>query len=136
MKKLSTLVALLILTAEVNAVPPVTKYRKNGGLFGYKTVTQTSTPSSIVLNCIDPGLTGCRTHGITVVGDDDEISLSEENIRTIENKIDERILSGNNSSTIVFDNKVVITYWFNLETDELSYTLYSIPQARNKGIVF
>lgn len=71
------------------AVPPVTKYRDHRGLFGYKTVTQYNYPSSITLYCSGPGLTACRTiNGITVVGDNDEISLSESDIESIERAID------------------------------------------------
>lgn len=72
--------------------------------------------------------------GITVVGDDGEISLSESDIESIELTIDKKILSNSNSGTIVYDNKVVVTYWFKEGTDELSYTIYSVPQARRYGI--
>ncbi len=136
MKTLFTLVTIALLASEVNAEPPVTKYRSRRGLFGYKTVTQTNGPSSIVLNCIDPGLIGCKTMGITVVGDDGEISLSESDIESIEQVIDKKILSNSSSGTIVYDNKVVVTYWFKEGTDELSYTLYSLQQARRYGISY
>lgn len=136
MKTLFTLAAIILLTLEVNAEPPVTKYRSRRGLFGYKTVTQTNGTGSIVLNCIDPGLIACKTMGITVVGDDGEISLSESDIETIEHTIDDKILSGSPTRTIVYDKKVVVTYWFKEGTDELSYTLYSVPQARRYGISY
>lgn len=136
MKTLFTFVTIFLIVAEVHAEPPVTKYRSRKGLFGYKTVTQTSSPGSIVLNCIDPGLISCKTVGMTVVGDDGEISLSETDIEAIEKAIDNKILSDSHYGTLVYGDKLVVTFWFKEEADELSYTLYSVPQARRYGITY
>lgn len=135
MKKLFSASAFSLLVSASLAVPPVTKYRDHRGLFGYKTVTQYNYPGSITLYCSGPGLTACRTNnGITVVGDNDEISLSESDVENIERTIDEKIYANSHSGIIVFADKVVVTFWYNEEEDELSYTLYSKPQAQRYGI--
>lgn len=136
MKKLFTLTVFSLLALASIAEPPVKKWKSDRGLFGYKMVTQTNSPTLIMLSCRDPGLIACRVHGITVVGDDGEISLTESNIEIIERMIDDKVLSGNNSGTIVYDSKVVITFLFNEEADSLEYTLYSVPQAHRYGVNF
>lgn len=136
MKKVFTMVAISLFAMTVNAEPPVKKWKSGRGLFGYKMVTQTNSPTLILLSCRDPGLIACRAQGITVVGDDGEISLSESNIETIERIIDDKVLSGTNSGTIVYDGKVVISFSFNEDADTLEYTMYSIPQAHRYGINF
>lgn len=135
MKKLLTVSAFSLLVFASMAVPPVTKYRDHRGLFGYRTVTQYNYPNSITLYCSGPGLTACRTtSGITVVGDNDEISLSESDVESVEKAIDEKIYANSNSGTLVFADKVIVTFWYNEDRDELSYTLYSKPQALRYGI--
>ncbi|TSJ45650.1 hypothetical protein [Fluviicola chungangensis] len=136
MKKLLTLTTFSLLVLVSLAEPPVKKWKSDRGLFGYKTVTQTNSPDLIMLSCRDPGLIACRAQGITVVGDDGEISLTETNIESIERMIDDLVLSGKNSGTIVYDDKVVITFLFNEDADDLEYTLYSVPQARRYGVNF
>jgi hypothetical protein len=134
--KTITFILVVAFANNLFAEPPVHKYRQRPGIFGFKTVTQTSDPLAIVLNCIDPGLISCRVkHGITIVGDDGEISLSEQDILDIESSIDRLIDEGKDSGTIIRGQNIVITYWFKENTDELSYTLYSRPQAIRYNII-
>jgi len=133
MKK--TFLLLAVLTAALNVDAKVTITKSNGGLFGYKTVQQTNmNDGSTTLVCSNPGLTRCRAQTLRTV---DGNTLTADEIEKIDNAVSEIISSSENGTgKLMFDNRYVVTYKYNENSDKLIMEVYTPEEAKLEGITF
>ena len=118
------------------AVPPLTKIKDGGGLFGYETVTEIFGDGSHTILCQGRGFIRCKASmGLTVLGDNDEIQLTDSEVEAIENQISDKVKSNTNSGVINFDSRVIVSFTYDKSTDRLVYTMYSISQAIEHSII-
>ncbi len=134
MKNLFTTALLLIAFANISFadVPKVTK--KNGGLFGYKSVTEVVGEGQHTLTCTDPGRTRCRPMSSIYV--DGTLTLSAEELELIDTEVDHSInVLHKESGKFVYDSKSLIVFSYSPETDLIVYYIYSIQQATNLNLM-
>lgn len=135
MKKILTL-ALLIAGLTQLSARPVIKYNKsNGGLFGYKYVTTTETPeeNKIIVACMDPGLTRCRSALMPVLPDGS--TITPETLENIDRAVTGLLSPGRTSGSLVYNEKLYVRYAYNIETDDLLVEVYTLDGAREEGLI-
>lgn len=104
-----------------------------GGLFGYRSVsTDKDTHGNTVTMCVNPGLRRCMVHAF-VVG---ETPWTAEESEALDTYVTSLITPENTSGTFLYDGSVVVTYNYNVDTNGLSYNVYSIQSATENGIVW
>lgn len=135
MKKLVLTFTFFISFTALFAGPPLTVYKQRKGLFGYRTVTENSNAEAHTLFCQDPGFIGCRPHSISDLVDDDGVPMSEELYFEIDNHIYDKINESHTSGSIVWDNRFFITYRYDVDSDLMSTTFYTLSQARELGLI-
>ncbi len=128
MKKVILAVGLFT-SSVLNAIgdPKLTVTKKDGGLFGYKSVTEVNAPEQGMhtLSCFDPGRTRCRTNGLVVLNNGN--SLSSDELDQIDRIVDEQVITlRKESGTIVFANKAEIIFSYSPENHQLVYSIFAI----------
>lgn len=107
--------------------PKLTVTKKDGGLFGYKSVTEVLAPEEGMhtLSCIDPGKTGCRTNSIIILNNGNILSANE--LEQIDQLVDQQVIElQKESGTIIYGNKAEIKFTYSPETHLLNYFIYAI----------
>ncbi len=113
--------------------------KENGGIFGYKTITETigtgENSGQHGLYCQDPGRTRCRTNSISVVVDE-TLSLDYTEFEKIEELVEQALKDSNGApGRINFNGKAIVTYSYDADKDKLVFTIYSILEAQNLNLI-
>lgn len=104
-----------------------------GGLFGYRSVsTDKDHNGNTITNCSNPGLKKCAVNAFLI----DETTWTVEQSENLDKFITGLITPENTSGTVLYNNSVVVTYRYNVDTNGLTYNVYSIPSATENGIVW
>lgn len=104
-----------------------------GGLFGYRSVsTDKDTRGNTITMCVNPGLKRCMVHAF-IIGD---TPWTTEESEALDTHVNSLITPENTSGTFLYDESVVVTYTYNVDTNALSYNVYSIQSATENGIVW
>jgi hypothetical protein len=112
---------------------PLEVTKKNRGLFGYKQVTEIYGEGRHTLSCFDPGHTSCRTNGLVVLSE--TVSLSSDEQLLIDKTVEDNVKGGSVSGKFVFDNKCLVVYTYDPDTDLLHYMVYTIAQAQSLNLI-
>lgn len=132
MKKIALLASVMMISSVGLCDIIVTK--KNRGLFGYKHVAETVAEGRHTLTCTDPGLTGCRSE-LSSFDVDGTLVLTSSEFKIIDKTVDESINENNTKGKFVFDNRCLITYSYDVNSDQVNYTIYSMEEAKEKGLI-
>lgn len=113
-----------------------TKIEKtNGGLRGFRTVTESITPGSSMLACYDPGRSKCVfSGGFTVISEDGEI-IKYDDFSIIEEEVMKRITRDNTSGSFAFSSDLFVKYSYNDNSDKLTMEIYSTYEAKTLGFI-
>ncbi len=139
MKKIIFLGCLLTCSFFSKANIIITK--KDGGLFGNKSVSETQAEGMHTLTCTDPGRTRCKaTLGLVVitVGTQqlDEFILTSDELDVIDLTIENLVANERRESGhFIFDNKCFVNYTYDTENDCLIYNVYSIQEAQSLNLI-
>jgi hypothetical protein len=107
--------------------------RSKGGLFGYRSVnTDKDHMGNTVTDCRNPGLKKCIASPYVVVVDD--APMPSEDAQRLDAHVEGLITENSHSGTFLYDNYCVVSYTYNVDTDLLSYNVYSIQTATELGI--
>ncbi|MCC5924890.1 MAG: hypothetical protein JJT77_13995 [Crocinitomicaceae bacterium] len=135
MKKEFFLCSIGTLLISLNAFAAIDVTKKNRGLFGYKQVVETVAEGKHTLSCFDPGKTKCKSSiGNYVV--DDHLTLSENEFKIIDNRVEESVSGGSLNGRFVFDNKCYVIYSYCENSDHLKFSIYSMEEARENGLIY
>ena len=126
-------ICTILVTFSSFAVIDVTK--KNRGLFGYKQVVETVAEGKHTLSCFDPGRMKCKSSlGSYVV--DENITLTEAEFNIIDHRVEELVSDGSSSGRFVFDNKCFVVYSYCETSYHLKFSIYSMEEARDNGLIY
>lgn len=104
-----------------------------GGLFGYRSVTtDKDTHGNTITMCQNPGLKRCIVNAFVI----DETPWTAEESENLDRYVTSLITPENTSGTFLYDGSVVVTYKYNVDTNGLSYNVYSIQSATENGITW
>lgn len=134
MKNILTISLLLAGLVQAKATAPIF-HKSNGGLFGYKYVTTTTWPEldKTIVACTDPGLTRCKASVAFVMPDGPD--LTPEIADKIGDTVTALLTPENTSGQLLYDGTFYVTYSYNIEADDLSYTVYSLGEAKASGFI-
>lgn len=134
MKKLFVIGSLLLITSQAFSYVIVKKDRWR--LFGYKQVHQTNgNDGSITLLCNDGGWTRCAPVARVINNDDDKTEISVETMEKIDEVVMKSVTEDNTTGKLIFDNAFFVTYEYNVHQDKLVYIIYTLAEAKKKGIL-
>lgn len=104
-------------------------------LFGYRDVIETSGEGRHIINCSNPGHTKCKSVlGLIDLGNG--TTLSEGEFDLIDEKVEDLITSSNGSAgRFVFNSKCLIVYRYITSTEKVNYTIYSMDEAKQLGLI-
>jgi hypothetical protein len=136
MKKIITICLLLAGMASARAGTTPIFHKSNGGWFGYKYVTTTTWPDEgiTVVACSDPGVTRCKMAAAAIAmphGPD----LTAEHVEGIERAIAGVLTAENTSGTLIYGENFFVTFNYNIEEDDLMFTVYCIQEATELGLI-
>jgi hypothetical protein len=130
MKKLILLACLSISFLSVNARVYYT--RSNGFLRHYDYVQQENfNNGDIIMNCSDPGWSRCKPMPLAIVYHGTETPISDSDYMSIDNHIEEVVTEMNTSGAFVFNNSFYVTYNYDVRSDALTTTLYTLEEAKD-----
>jgi hypothetical protein len=124
------------------AVPTYTKViRHQGGFFGYKYINQTSTSngsggSNVLLACSDPGSSKCKLNTSTSMVSG---NLNDDDSAAIDVIITNRVLQSNgteSSGQFIYNTDFLVVYNYEIDTDKLTYEVYTREEAIQLGLTF
>jgi hypothetical protein len=107
--------------------------KKDGGLFGYKSVSETIGEGRHTLNCTDPGRTRCKAQMLTVDG---TLTLTEEEFEVIDATVASLVADKHKESgSFNYANKCLISFKYNPDNHLLIFTVYSIEEATKLNLI-
>ena len=134
MKKYFFLCAIGTLLASFSLHAEIEVTKKNRGLFGYKEITETVAEGRHTLSCFNPGRMKCKSSlGSYVV--DENLTLTEAEFNIIDHRVEELVSEGRSSGRFVFDNKCFVVYSYCENSDTLRFSIYSMEEALEIGII-
>ncbi len=135
MKKIITVCLFIAGLSQMKAAITPEFHRSNGGWFGYKFVTTTTWPdlNKTIVACTDPGLTRCKSAAIIVMPDGP--SLTPETAETIGNIVTGKLTPEKTSGQLLYNETFFVTYSYNIDADDLVYTVYSLGEAKKQGFI-
>lgn len=107
--------------------------REHRGIFGYRHVVEFEGEGHHTLTCSDPGRTRCKTNGITVI--DNTLSLTDTEFDAIDTNVETQIKDGKEAGKFVFENKALILFSYDVDSDRIVYTIYSMTEARSLNLI-
>lgn len=117
------------------STPTYTQVNKiRGGLFGYGSVkTTTDNNGNKITMCVNPGLKRCKSAADIVIGG---TTWTEQECDALDRHIAGLITPEHTSGTILYNPDTVVTYTYNIDTNHLSYNMYSVQSATENGITW
>lgn len=107
--------------------------KKDGGLFGYKSVNETNAEGRHTLTCTDPGRTRCKAQLLNV---DATLTLTVEEFETIDATVSRLVIDNRKESgSFNYANKCLVTFKYNPDTHLLVFTIYSIEEATKLNLI-
>jgi hypothetical protein len=137
-KNLITLLFIVAGFAIANAQEgrPYIKWNKSGGgFFGYKFVTTTYWPADnyAIVACSDPGFTRCRAHFDIVLPNGPNVS--PETLEAIDKTVAALLTPENTSGSLVYNDQYFVGYKYDVDSDNLTFRLYKLSDARELGLI-
>ncbi len=103
-----------------------------GGLFGYRSVSAgNDTRGNYIVNCSNPGTKKCVA---AIVVNNTPLPLEE--CDAIDKAVYSLITSDNTSGTTLYKEVYVIAYIYDVDSNKLTYSVYSLDSARENGITW
>lgn len=115
------------------ATPTYNQINKiKGGLFGYRSVaTTTDNNGNKITNCSNPGRKKCNVE--LLVG---ETPMTAEQHDALDRYITSLLTPEHTSGTVLYNEKTVVTYSYNIDNNGLTYNVYSLQSAAENGIIW
>jgi hypothetical protein len=136
MKKKLIFSSLLLIASSVSKAevgPTVTK--SNGGLLGYKYISETQAEGRHTLTCSEPGRMRCKPILTMPNGDGEGVILDFEYEIIDELVLQEISKRQKEKGKINYNNKYIIQYKYNPDQDVMTYEIYTLNNAKKKGII-
>jgi hypothetical protein len=125
------LLNLFFIILSTNAFCWIKIDKYNGGLFGYRNVTESHSGDNHMLGCADPGKNKCRFSSISSSGETPSLFQIEQ----IDIQIQDKLRNENFRGDFIFENSYFVKYIFDYNINKLSYEIYSIQEAKNFGFL-
>jgi hypothetical protein len=132
-KYILLIVALISFSLAGKCWTKIEKY--NGGFFGYRTVSESTSGPNSILACADPGRNRCNfSTGFTVVGNNGAV-VKYDDFSPIETEVMKHITRENTSGSFIYSSDLLVQYTYIIETGKLTMQIYGVYEAQSLGLL-